>query len=92
MSYSRDYFGGFVTQPSMDAIKQQILLHKASIIRALNRRKHGKPTNYELVRTKIDELKRLNHVLPLETIVENLQDCIKYVSKTWNEQMKKILI
>ena len=82
-------FSEFVTQASMNAIKQQILLHKASIIKTLNRRKHGKATNYELIRSKINELKRLNVVLPLQAIEESLIECVKYVSKTWNKRCEE---
>ena len=87
---AEDEFKEFVTAPSMSAIKEQILLHKASIIETLNHRKQSKSTNHELIR-KINELKRLNDVLPLEEIEESLIASVKRVSKHWNRRYEGVM-
>ena len=91
MSDREDEFTEFVTAPSISAVKQQIFLHKASIMETLNGRKHGKSTNYELIPSKINELKRLNHVLSLQVIEESLIECVKHVSKAWNERCEEAM-
>ena len=61
-------FNKFVTQSSLSAIDQQLLLHEAAIRKAVNdcnRNGGDKKTNYQLISTKIGQLRKLEQLLDL---------------------------
>ena len=81
-------FKKFVTQSSLSAIDQQLLLHEAAIRKAVNDCNRGgeKKTNYQLIETKIGQLRKLQQLLDSENIGECLNSCNKIVLKKWNQR------
>ena len=95
--YPKEHFKKFVTESSLSAIDQQLLLHEAAISKAVNDTNNGadKNTNYQLIGTKIGQLRKLHQLLDFESIKQSLNSCNKIVLKKWNqrcEDAKKQLV
>ena len=80
-----DEFNSFTTDSSMALIKQQILKHRESILKSVT---NGQ---YDAINVKLNELKSLNNVLPLKSIVDNVNDCVATVCNAWNKRCESVI-
>lgn len=85
MNYPREHFKPFVTEESLQAIKTQVLLHKASI------KNSAMVHDFKQIVNKLNELEELNRVLPMASFDNELKDCVEIVAKTWNKECDNVI-
>ena len=83
--FPSEHLKPFVTQNSMNLIKQQLLRHKENIRKAIKR------NDYEIINRKMTELIQLYRVLADKLIKDCINECINIVSIEWNEKSNKVM-
>ncbi|ETO33243.1 hypothetical protein RFI_03864 [Reticulomyxa filosa] len=80
ITHPEDVFCPFLSEASKSAVSLQVKKHKENILLAFQR------GDYNIAKIKLDELARLNSVLKNATIETEINDCVKKLTREWNQK------
>ena len=86
ISEPSEQFKPFVTERSRNLMKQQMLKHKENIVKAAKLH-----SNYDIARKKFSELVELDSLVPDKVTKTSIVECMKQVSKHWNEKCNEVI-
>ncbi|ETO16232.1 hypothetical protein RFI_21122, partial [Reticulomyxa filosa] len=75
-----EVFQPFVSESSKGAVQMQVQKHKEAVWLGYQK------GDYNVVQTKLDELKELSNVLKLPTIENEYKDIVKKLTNEWNQK------